>query len=197
MDLCISTTLDLFRDVYRNLDAEVQGLSDDELTWTPAPDTNSIAVLVVHTIGSAEEVVRVVRGMSSDRDRDAEFIPNDLSEQALRARLCRRDPIHRRHSDRHHHGRSGGYPRAAESQFANRHVLAAQQLRPRPRAPRPHPAHEATLRPGTRVLRNGKRYLAVDLVDPHLTVLPGEPEAQLLGPIQIRVVDRDIGDRPP
>lgn len=88
MDLSISTTLDLFRDVYRNLDAEVQGLSDAELTWTPAPDTNSIAVLVVHTIGSAEEVIRVVRGMISDRDREAEFIPNDLSEQALRARLA-------------------------------------------------------------------------------------------------------------
>ena len=88
MDLCISTTLDLFRDVYRNLDDEVQGLSDEELTWTPAPDTNSIAVLVVHTIGSAEEVIRVVRGLTSDRNREAEFIPNDLSEQALRARLA-------------------------------------------------------------------------------------------------------------
>ena len=88
MDLCISTTLDLFRDVYRNLDAEVQGLSADQLTWTPAPETNSIAVLVVHTIGSAEEVIRVVRGMTSDRDREAEFIPNDLSAQALHDRIA-------------------------------------------------------------------------------------------------------------
>ena len=88
MDLCISTTLDLFRDVYRNLDDEVQGLSNDELTWTPAPETNSIAVLVIHTIGSAEEVIRIVRGMTSDRDREAEFIPNDLSELALRDRLA-------------------------------------------------------------------------------------------------------------
>ena len=83
MDLCTSTTLDLFRDVYRNLEAEVRGLSGDQLTWTPAPETNSIAVLVVHTIGSAEEVIRIVRGLSSDRDREAEFIPNDLSERAL------------------------------------------------------------------------------------------------------------------
>jgi hypothetical protein len=88
VDLCISTTLDLFRDVYRGLDAEIQGLSPDELTWTPAPETNSIAVLVVHTIGSAEEVIRVVRGMTSDRDREAEFIPNDLSKQALRDRIA-------------------------------------------------------------------------------------------------------------
>jgi len=88
VDLCTSTTLDLFRDVYRNLDAEVSGLSTDQLTWNPAPETNSIAVLVVHTIGSAEEVIRVVRGMTSDRDREAEFIPNDLAEQALRDRLA-------------------------------------------------------------------------------------------------------------
>lgn len=87
MDLCTSTTLDLFRDVYRSLEAEVSGLSIDQLTWTPAPETNSIAVLVVHTIGSAEEVIRIVRGMTSDRDREAEFIPNDLSEHALRDRL--------------------------------------------------------------------------------------------------------------
>lgn len=88
MDLCISTTLDLFRDVYRSLDAEIQGLSADELSWTPAPDTNSIAVLIVHTIGSAEEVIRVVRGMTSDRDREAEFVPNELTAQALRDRLA-------------------------------------------------------------------------------------------------------------
>ena len=46
MDLCISTTLDLFRDVYSNLDDEVQGLSNDELTWTPAPAASHSAAMI-------------------------------------------------------------------------------------------------------------------------------------------------------
>lgn len=84
MDLVVSTVLDLFRTVYRSLDEEVAGLDTDALNWTPAPETNSIAVLVVHTIGSAEEVLRIVRGLPNERDRDAEFVPNDLSPAALR-----------------------------------------------------------------------------------------------------------------
>ncbi len=88
MDLAVSTVLSLFETVYRSLDEEITGLDAAALTWTPAPDTNSIAVLVVHTIGSAEEVLRIVRGLPNERDRDAEFVPNDLNADAQHARIA-------------------------------------------------------------------------------------------------------------
>ncbi len=88
MDLYLSTVLDLFKSVYRSMDEEIQDLTPEALQWTPAPDTNSIAVLVVHTIGSAEEVIRIVRALESHRDREAEFIPNDVTLPALRDRLA-------------------------------------------------------------------------------------------------------------
>lgn len=80
--------LDLFRDLYRQFGVEIQSLTAEQLAWAPAPETNSIAGLVVHTIGSAEEVFRVVRGIASERDREAEFVPNDLSAAALEARVA-------------------------------------------------------------------------------------------------------------
>ena len=88
MDLALETVVDLFRTVYRSLDEEVSDLDAEALSWTPAPDTNSIAVLVVHTIGSAEEVLRIVRNLPNERDRDAEFVPNDSSAAALRNRIA-------------------------------------------------------------------------------------------------------------
>ncbi len=89
MELCLSTVLDLFRSVYRSMDEEIRDLTPEALQWTPAPETNSIAVLVVHTIGSAEEVIRIVRALESHRDREAEFVPNDLTLTALRDRIAR------------------------------------------------------------------------------------------------------------
>lgn len=88
MDLVVSTVLSLFETVYRSLDEEITGLDAAELAWTPAPDTNSIAVLIVHSIGSAEEVLRIVRGMPNERDRDAEFVPNGLAADALHTRIA-------------------------------------------------------------------------------------------------------------
>jgi len=87
MDLVVTTVLGLFETVYRSLDEEIAGMDTAALAWIPAPDTNSIAVLVVHTIGSAEEVLRIVRGLPNERDRDAEFVPNDLTADALHARI--------------------------------------------------------------------------------------------------------------
>ena len=73
MEPVVETVRDLFLAVHADLRDEVRGLDAAALNWTPAPDTNSIAALVVHTLGSEAEVLRTVRALSGERDRDAEF----------------------------------------------------------------------------------------------------------------------------
>jgi hypothetical protein len=61
---------------------EIRGLDAEALNWTPGPETNSIAVLVTHLLGSEMEMWRIVRGLPSDRDRASEFVvhPLDVAE---------------------------------------------------------------------------------------------------------------------
>ncbi len=73
MEPVVETVRDLFLAVHAHLQDEVRGLDAAALNWTPGPDTNSIAALVVHTLGSEAEVLRTVRALPGERDRDAEF----------------------------------------------------------------------------------------------------------------------------
>jgi hypothetical protein len=59
--------------VHDQLRDQVRGLDHGTVNWKPLPLANSIAVLVVHTLGSEREVVRAVRSQLTDRDRDSEF----------------------------------------------------------------------------------------------------------------------------
>jgi hypothetical protein len=52
---------------------QVRGMDHGTLNWSPLPKANSIAVLVTHTLGSEREMVRSLRGVSTDRERDSEF----------------------------------------------------------------------------------------------------------------------------
>ena len=86
MDPVVAKIAEQFKVVHGNLRNEVRGLSVDELNWKPAPETNSIAALIVHALGSEAEVWRVVAGVPSTRDRDAEFLasaeaPDELARQ--------------------------------------------------------------------------------------------------------------------
>ncbi len=60
----------------------MRDLSVEALNWKPAAEANSIAVLVVHTLGSEAEVLRVVADVPGVRDRDAEFLAtvNDATD---------------------------------------------------------------------------------------------------------------------
>ena len=73
MDPVVAKIAEQFQVVHGLLRDEVRGLSAEELNWKPAPETNSIAVLVVHTLGSEAEVLRVAANVPGERDRPAEF----------------------------------------------------------------------------------------------------------------------------
>jgi len=57
---------DRFREV-------VRGLSGEQLNANLGPETNPIAVLVVHALGAERQVLTMVGERSEPRDRDAEF----------------------------------------------------------------------------------------------------------------------------
>jgi hypothetical protein len=73
MDPIVAKLEELFRSIHAQLRDEVREVSTEELNWKPAPETNSIAALVVHTLGSEAEVWRVAANVKGNRDRDAEF----------------------------------------------------------------------------------------------------------------------------
>jgi hypothetical protein len=67
------TVARLFHEVHQGIREQVEGADSDALNWKPHPDANSVAVLVVHTLGSEREMIRAVRLLSTERDRTAEF----------------------------------------------------------------------------------------------------------------------------
>jgi len=87
METVIAKVAELFKAVHADLREEVRGLDEAALNWAPAPETNSIAVLVVHTLGSEAEVLRTLRALPNDRDRDAEFRTTATTADDLIAQL--------------------------------------------------------------------------------------------------------------
>lgn len=92
MEPVVAKITEQFKAVHDQLREEVRGLDRDGLNWKPAPDTNSVAVLVVHTLGSEAEVYRIVANVPSDRNRAAEFtVAQDQAD--LLARLDAADAL--------------------------------------------------------------------------------------------------------
>lgn len=73
----------LFHSVHDSLREQVRGIDRGTLNWKPLPKANSIAVLVVHTLGSEREMIRAVRSISTERDRPAEFRAEAGAEDLL------------------------------------------------------------------------------------------------------------------
>jgi hypothetical protein len=63
----------LYRDVHDKLREQVRGMDAGTLNWKPLPQANSIAVLIVHSMGSEREMIRAVRSLPTERDRESEF----------------------------------------------------------------------------------------------------------------------------
>ena len=72
-----------FRDIHQRLREQVKGLDPGTLNWRPLPKANSVAVLITHTVGSELEMIRSVRSIPTDRDRDSEFKAESDAEHLL------------------------------------------------------------------------------------------------------------------
>jgi hypothetical protein len=86
-ELLLTTIVDLFHTLHGQLREEIRDLDTDALNWTPGPETNSIGTLIVHILGTEEEVLRSVRGLLSDRVRAAEFAPRVYTRADLVQRM--------------------------------------------------------------------------------------------------------------
>lgn len=93
MEPVVAKITEQFKAVHEGLRTEVRDATVDELNWTPAPETNSIAVLVVHTLGSEAEVYRIVANVDSNRDRPAEFQATAESRDDLLRQLDAADAL--------------------------------------------------------------------------------------------------------
>ncbi len=66
----------------------ISGLPRPALDWSPGPEMNSLAVLVVHLTGAERYWIGdVIAAVPSGRDREAEFHVHSLDAAALQARL--------------------------------------------------------------------------------------------------------------
>jgi DinB family protein len=81
------TVADLYRRVHQEFRKAVAGLDHAALNRRPHPEANSIAILVIHTLGSEAECLRAVRGIPTDRDRASEFTAQSASADDLNALL--------------------------------------------------------------------------------------------------------------
>ena len=93
MEPTVAKVGELYRAAHAGLREQVRGLDAVALNWAPAPGTNSIAALVVHTLGSEEEVLRAVAGVPGNRDRDEEFRAEAASADELLRRLDAGDAL--------------------------------------------------------------------------------------------------------
>lgn len=93
MNFVVDTIARGYRAVHADLRTALQALDQDALAWEPAPETNGIAVLVVHLLGSEGEVWRIVAGVPSERDRSAEFVPHALTRDDLLRRIDAADQL--------------------------------------------------------------------------------------------------------
>lgn len=97
MDQTASTIVDLFLKAHAQLRDLVRDMDADQLNWAPAPDTNSPAVLVTHTLASEYHTWLFVRDIQEPRDRDAEFRATATSADELMAQIDRADELTRQH----------------------------------------------------------------------------------------------------
>jgi hypothetical protein len=112
----VTTTIAaMYHSVHEQMREHIRGLDRGTLNWKPLPQANSIAVLVVHTLGSEREVIHAVRSQTTERDRPGEFRAEGEADELL-ALLAQAD-------------------RELDEQLGT--VTAADLTEPRPRGDRP------------------------------------------------------------
>jgi uncharacterized damage-inducible protein DinB len=78
---------------HRDMREIVADLDADALNWRPGPETNSLAVLVIHILGAEHSCVTTALGKPIERDRDAEFQVVAESPSELIAEIDRIDSL--------------------------------------------------------------------------------------------------------
>jgi uncharacterized damage-inducible protein DinB len=88
MHTAYEAILDRLDELHRSIRETLNDLPAEALDWSPAPEMNSLSVLIVHLAGAERYWVGdVVQGIPSFRDRDAEFRAKGLSAGALAQRI--------------------------------------------------------------------------------------------------------------
>ncbi len=88
MDPFAQDYLNVLEKYHNELASTLDGLPAEALDWSPGPEMNSLAVLVVHATGSERYWLRdVIQGIPSGRDREAEFRTQGRTVDALKAIL--------------------------------------------------------------------------------------------------------------
>ena len=73
-DHVLESARHLVGDSLKELRASVDGLPAEALNWRPIPETNSVAVLIAHTMGATRLWLQMAMGLPlPERDRDSEF----------------------------------------------------------------------------------------------------------------------------
>lgn len=88
MDALAAATLHRLEELHNSIKAVVAALPVEALDWSPAPEVNSVAVLVAHVCGSEHFWIgEKIGGTPAHRDRAAEFAVSKLDRSALLALL--------------------------------------------------------------------------------------------------------------
>ena len=93
MEPVVATVVRGYKEVHAGLRRAVQGMDAAALNWKPVAEANSVAVLIVHTLGSEAEILRVSSNTPSERDRDAEFLAEAAAAEELVRRLDAADAL--------------------------------------------------------------------------------------------------------
>jgi len=79
---------DLLKALNQQMQAALEGVSQEGIDWVPGADMNSMAVLVTHTSGGTRFLIGdFVGSLSSHRDREAEFKITNVDVPHLKQHL--------------------------------------------------------------------------------------------------------------
>ncbi len=79
---------DRFHELHVGILKDLESLPAEALDWKPAPETNSVSVIIVHLTGAERFLIGdVIMKDPSNRNREAEFLVKEMSKADLIRRL--------------------------------------------------------------------------------------------------------------
>ena len=93
----VQDIITLHQDVHQQLREAIAGLDSAALNSTPGPDTSSIAIIIVHSLGAEAEMLRNLLGIPTHRVRDDEFVRHDYQPAELEELIAQAEADWREH----------------------------------------------------------------------------------------------------